>query len=199
MDGMEWRTLALPSVSQSRAAVWRPVSAYRGCVRRVHRPLAEAVPVEALEPPEGRGGHVAMTPLSTFREEEKTEMKRTSFGSICRLYLCFWMSFTPFFWFPSRSDGLSLRGRGGEKRKHTYRIAELFVTKLKKKKKRLREATCTAAWRGWRRSWRSFWGTRSCRCPAGWCCRSSWDQSLRKEGWGQGTAFTQLRTSTGED
>lgn len=55
---------------------------------------------------------------------------------------------------------------------------------------RWRVRTCTAAWPGWWRSWRSFWGTRSCRCPARWCCKSSWDQNLKKEGWTQGTMFT---------
>lgn len=43
--------------------------------------------------------------------------------------------------------------------------------------------TCRASWWGWRRSWWSSWGTRSCRCLAGWCCRFSSDLDLKTADW----------------
>lgn len=45
-----------------------------------------------------------------------------------------------------------------------------------------RRTTCRVFWWGSRRSWWSSWGTRSCRCLWGWCCRSSWDRSRKMEG-----------------
>lgn len=83
-----------------------------------------------------------------------------------------------------------------KKRSTPIDFFELFVKQQKKQTKKKhwnywtstcsgtgRVKTCKAAWQGWLRSWRSFWGTRSCLCPAGWCCMSSWDQNLKKEGW----------------
>lgn len=43
--------------------------------------------------------------------------------------------------------------------------------------------TCRASWWGWRRSWGSSWGTRSCRCPSGWRYRFSLDPDLKTGDW----------------
>lgn len=42
--------------------------------------------------------------------------------------------------------------------------------------------TCRASWWGWQRSWWSSWGTQSCQCLSGWCCRFSLGLDLRMEG-----------------
>lgn len=42
--------------------------------------------------------------------------------------------------------------------------------------------TCIAFLWGWQRFWWFSLKTQSCRCPSGWCCRSSWDRGQRTEG-----------------
>ncbi len=99
-------------------------------------------------------------------------------------HLCFWMSLTPFFRFPSLSEGLSLLTQ-------TVTVQLYFVDNnnefgLHSWSELLRHTvppTCRASWWGWQRSWWSSWGTQSCRCLSGWCCRFSLDLDLKMEDW----------------
>lgn len=70
----------------------------------------QTLPVKTFKPPANREREVLMESYVVFRCRTEAEWQMRYWHS-CEYqltHLCFWMSFTPFFRFPSLSEGLSL-------------------------------------------------------------------------------------------
>lgn len=159
---------------------------YYGDNGRRQRALLQALPVKALEPSGNKQSSHQRADESDaltsqvkvfFLRERERRREKCIFISFFHgdSYLCFWMSLTPFFKFPSLSVGLSL---------HKVATHTLVQNGNQPRVNSLQgqSLTCIAFWWGWQHFWWFSLKIQSCQCPSEWCCRSSWDQGRRTEG-----------------